>query len=190
MRRFVLATICLSLLMLHTHSELQSAEPSSSAGILSTTWKFHPGDDSQWSDRQWDDSQWESISVGEAWESQGHADLDGFAWYRLRVQVPESFRKDSQLDTYGGLRLLLGKIDDVDQTWWNGKLIGETGQMPRSYSTRWSNQRTYHIPVQDIRWDEHNVIAVRVFDGGSEGGMYEGPYELKIASWQDLPFLA
>ena len=153
---------------------------------ISDGWKFSPGDDAQWSDAALDDSQWKSISVGSPWEQQGHDGYDGFGWYRLHVHIPTEFRDHPGLKRFGFLRLVLGRIDDVDQTWWNGQLIGETGKMPDDYSTEWSTGRTYRIPARLIQWDVDNVIAIRVFDGENTGGMYEGPYGLRVASWQDF----
>jgi cephalosporin-C deacetylase-like acetyl esterase len=153
---------------------------------ISRGWKFSPGDDAGWSDPAIDHTQWQSISVGIPWERQGYAGHDGFGWYRLHVRIPSELREHPDFKQFGYLRLKLGKIDDVDQTWWNGQLIGATGQMPDSYSTRWSTKRIYRVPARLIRWDAENVIAVRVYDGGNEGGMVEGPYGLRIASWQDL----
>ena len=149
-------------------------------------WKFSIGDDKQWSDPTFDDAQWKSIFVGTTWEEQGHPGYDGYGWYRLHLRIPEDFQKNANLKRYQMLVLSLGKIDDVDQTWWNDKLIGHTGHMPDNYVTSWSTDRIYHVPANLIRWDADNVIAVRVFDGVSKGGMYEGPYRLRVASWRDL----
>ncbi len=175
---FVLLLCCTPLLL--------AAETVPATVNISAGWKFSLGDDDQWSDPALDDSQWKSISVGSPWEQQGHGGHDGFGWYRLRVRIPAELRDHADLKRFGSLRLELGKIDDVDQTWCNGQLIGETGQMPDSFSSRWTAKRTYLIPARLIRWDADNVIAVRVFDRRGPGGMYEGPYRLGIASWQDL----
>jgi pimeloyl-ACP methyl ester carboxylesterase len=54
---------------------------------LSGGWRFKIGDDESWSSPGFDDSRWERIAVGKSWESQGHADYDGYAWYRIRCPV-------------------------------------------------------------------------------------------------------
>ena len=61
-------------------------------------------------------------------------------------------------------------IDDNEETYINGKKIGETNG--------WDIQRVYLIPYDIINWDKENVIAIRVNDTGGEGGMYEGPYSV------------
>ncbi len=72
---------------------LASAEPPSALPDISTGWKFKLGDDRSWSDPGLDDSNWRAIRPGAAWEKQGFADYDGYAWYRLHVRMPEGLRK-------------------------------------------------------------------------------------------------
>lgn len=89
---------------------------------LSGNWKFTTGGDRKWAEASFDDSRWQNLRVPELWDLQGYKDYDGFAWYRVRFRVPGHLRDDE-------LTLLLGKIDDVDETCLNGKLIGRTGRM-------------------------------------------------------------
>ena len=60
----------------------------------------------------------------------GYNDEHCFGWYRRTIQIP----KDMQGKT---ILLNLGKIDDCDQTFFNGTRIGATGQMPPHYATAW-----------------------------------------------------
>jgi len=72
--------------------------------------------------------------------------------------------------------LLLGKIDDFDQTYFNGKLIGSTNdRKPFGASMSFSRIRVYNLPPELIRVGQTNTIAVRVLDIGNIGGIYEGP---------------
>ena len=153
---------------------------------ISKGWKFKLGDDPDWSQPELDESEWKSIEVGKPWEEQGYADSDGYGWYRLHVRLPQDYKTHADMIKHGFLRLSLGKIDDLDQAWWNGRLIGETGNMEGPYTTKWSVDRTYTIPREAIRWEKDNVLAVRVYDGTDDGGLYEGPYTLRIGSWHDL----
>ena len=59
-------------------------------------------------------------------------------------------------------------------------MIGNTGEFPNDHSNRtdymyWSHDRFYFIPTQFILPEEKNTIAVRVYDFGQHGGIYEGP---------------
>jgi hypothetical protein len=79
---------------------------------------------------------------------------------------------------------LLGKIDDLDQVFINGQLIGGTGDLvageSRRVHTSYEHQefRGYYIPAGLLRENQVNVIAVRVYDSGGIGGIYQGPVGL------------
>jgi hypothetical protein len=136
-------------------------------------WKFHLGDDMQWRAESLDDSEWEDIIVPGTWESQGFAKYDGFAWYRKSFKLPANFKTDDLL-------LLMGKIDDLDEVYVNGKLIGNTGRPDRRRTTEneWQKYRTYTVPDGLLKPGKYNVIAVRVYDQQGAGGIYEGPVTL------------
>src|SRR5579862_6286649 len=91
-------------------------------------WKFKTGDSAVWSSPAFDDASWSPIEVGKSWESQGYDNYDGFAWYRLHVIIPSSIKEKSFLKEK--LRFDLGKIDDGDEFFLNGNLIGRNGGRP------------------------------------------------------------
>lgn len=153
---------------------------------LPRTWKFHTGDDPAWSAPGFDDAAWDTIEVGRSWESQGH-DYDGFAWYRTAVVIPSSLKMQSWLK--GELKISLGKIDDGDQVYLNGKLIGQNAEKGGDIEDgNWEAERVYHLPLNDpaIHWDAENVLAVRVYDRSGNGGMYAGPYTVSISGLGDV----
>lgn len=143
-----------------------------SQDLLEAKWKFTTGDDKQYSSDLFDDSGWKEISPTMSWEKQGFADYDGFAWYRVTVTIPGSMKGDAMKQ--GGLVLCLGKIDDVDFTYFNGVLVGSTGKLPPDYEGKWDTQREYRIAPDNIRFGKPNTIAVRVYDDSGEGGIYSG----------------
>lgn len=154
---------------------------------LPQTWKFHTGDDPQWSEPDFNAGSWETIHAGSPWELQGYADYNGFAWYRTKVNIPSSLKKESYLQ--GDLKIDLGKIDDGDQVFLNGKLIGQNAEQGGTIQEGpWQSERVYELPPDDpaIHWDQENVIAVRVFDHSGNGGMYEGPYAISMADITDF----
>ena len=152
---------------------------------ISQGWRFHKGDDPAWADPTLDDSGWQAIEVGADWDGPDGEDYDGFGWYRLRFRLPEGLKEDRDFAHYGELKLELGSIDDVDRTYLNGELVGEMGSLPPAFKGDWQTPRRYTVPAGLLRWDEDNVIAVRVFDNNGGGGMYQGPYALRIPDWQD-----
>ncbi|MCL4741485.1 MAG: glycoside hydrolase N-terminal domain-containing protein [Phycisphaerales bacterium] len=116
---------------------------------------------------------WRAARVPSTWESlAGEFERhDGFVWYRTVARIPESWRGRP-------IRLRLGRIDDCDETFINGVRIGATGSMPPAYATAWTAQRDYPVPESALRFGEHNLIAVRVYDGGGAGGIHRGPLAL------------
>lgn len=190
-RYFSLRYILYTILIFNTSLFLSSCKEIDSAEIpLDGLWKFQAGDSTEYSKFDYDDSNWDSIETGKEWEKQGFEELDGFAWYRYKVVIP-SFLKNS-IDT-GILQLFLGKIDNNDQIFLNGTLIGEnnldlaaTAPINSDFIEHpplYTENRLYELNINDprINWDKDNVIAVRVFDKGQGGGMSSGDPYLAIS---------
>ena len=124
-------------------------------------------------DTVFDDAAWQKIPVPAYWEDCGFKDLDGTAWYRTTVRIPEKLTKNK-------LILMLGKINDVDEVYFNGHQIGKTGEFPsgdkRAQAQGTQNiERAYFIPGYIINEGQANTIAVRVHDVINKGGIYAGP---------------
>jgi alpha-galactosidase len=137
--------------------------------------KFKTGDNMHWKEFSFNDKSWKVIKTKITWEEQGY-DYNGYAWYRFHFKLPSSLKKYSYWkDT---LRIFLAKIDDVDETFLNGEKIGQTGSFPadiEGYSTRYDESREYHVAAKSklLLWDKENVLAVRVYDGGGGGGIFD-----------------
>ena len=140
---------------------------------LQGKWKFHLKDNLDWADAGYDDSSWEELFVPGKWEDQMYRNYDGFAWYR------KTFRYTQDLGDY--LVLLLGRIDDLDQVFINGQLVGSTGDFGSGdgrylhTDQQYRAFRGYYLPKAIFKPDQYNVIAVRVYDKHGGGGIYEGP---------------
>jgi sialate O-acetylesterase len=126
-------------------------------------WKFALGDNMKFASPTLDDSEWEKIYVPASWQEEGFSRYSGYAWYRI------SF--DLEFDAKEILYLELGKIDDVDEVYFNGKMIGTTGGFPPDYYTAVNVSRNYLIPNELLQKGRKNVIAVRVYDEGGVGGI-------------------
>lgn len=158
--------------------------PCHAQSIVPAEWKFITGDKPEYIDSAMNDYWWDDISPLELWEAQGFPGYDGFAWYRVKVVVPASMKRNAL--KYDGLMLSLGKIDDSDVTFFNGHEVGSTGKMPPDYSGAWDVPRSYRIPSEIVQWGKKNTIAVRVYDAGGGGGLYGGPVELTSRGNPDL----
>ncbi len=130
-------------------------------------WRFQKGDDMAWKSRTFDDAGWQTVTLPDAWEHHSNYTNDNvYGWFRRRIGIPaECQGKDFDL--------LLGCIDDVDETFLNGERIGGRGSFPPDYHTAYDTARRYHVPAALVRGDGSDVLAVRVFDGSGSGGMVE-----------------
>lgn len=119
-------------------------------------------------DQPADVDSWEKIMVPSPWEYQGNRKYDGFAWYRRTFTTPAKLPNEP-------LIVMLGKIDDFDRVYINGKLIGSTNDK-REYGASGSYQvtRAYEISPDILKKSGSNTIEVLVEDMGNIGGIYEG----------------
>ena len=140
---------------------------------LKGQWKFTIGDNAKWADPAFDDSKWEHIYAPSNWEDQGYRGYNGFAWYRKSVRIAQKYANNN-------LFLNLGRIDDADEVYFNGKLIGSTGTFPPNYLSAHNTTRKYFIPSYLIKYNEDNLIAVRVYDNRKSGGITSGDLGLYI----------
>lgn len=135
---------------------------------LEGTWSFTIGDDMRWADPFYNDSDWDKISVPGTWENNGYNDYNGFAWYRKKFSF-----SNAKIEDY--LFLLMGYIDDVDEVYVNGYLVGSSGKFPPYVTTAYQTLRRYPVPIDILSPNGDNLIAVRVYDEYLDGGIYSGP---------------
>jgi beta-galactosidase len=126
-----------------------------------------------WQGPSFDDSAWAAIKVPGTYESQRPdlADYLGIFWYRKTFDMPV-------LPSGGELALVIGAVDDEDQTYLNGKLIGSiTAQTnPNDY---WAAERRYKVPAGLLK-PSGNVLAVRVNNIRGSGGISSGPLTFQV----------
>ncbi len=130
---------------------------------LRGSWRFSVGDDARWAQPDFNDRAWSRIHVPSYWEEEGYRDYNGYAWYR------RDFTFDG--DPAEPVHLLLGRIDDADEVFVNGRLVGASGRFPPDYLTAYNHDRVYTIPAGVLVEGGRNLIAVRVYDGASGGGI-------------------
>ncbi|MBT2694789.1 alpha/beta hydrolase-fold protein [Bacillus sp. ISL-55] len=137
---------------------------------LSGDWFFTLGDNvEEYSRMDYDHSNWKTLKPGTGFLSGADFPENSFAWYRTEFVVPKGFSKDV-------LTLALGKIDDGDEVYLNGKLLASTGFEDGQFNESfWSQSREYELPASMLKYGKENVLAVRVYNAGGGGGIYEGP---------------
>jgi Beta-galactosidase/beta-glucuronidase len=124
---------------------------------LEGRWKFHISDNEAWSKADFNDTGWESIHAPSAWEDEGFNGYNGFAWYRKKFD-------GKQLEKNENYYLNLGFIDDTDEVYVNGNLIGFSGTMPPKFKTAYNMERRYSLAPEIINYNGENTIAIRVYD--------------------------
>ena len=118
-----------------------------------------------WAAPDFDDSAWRTIRAPALWEGQGYPGMDGVAWYRATFDLTAG-------EARAGVRLGLGRIDDSDVSYVNGREVGRT---TNAYAT----PRVYAVPAAALR-PGRNVVAVRVEDTGGGGGIGGDSTELFV----------
>ena len=116
-------------------------------------------DDSNWS--QWESKYTDYGNINyqsegrfeSAFEESNKLLSDGVIWFRTKIII-DDISEDCQLVVEKG-------IDDTDQTYFNGELIGNTFS--------WSRKRSYNIPKELLKKGE-NILAIRITDRIGGGG--------------------
>jgi hypothetical protein len=161
MKNYLLLTLLFISANLFSQETIQLQQP-----------KFKTGDNVEWKQPSFNDEGWTNINSAQSWDQQGFSGYEGYAWYRFHFFLPSSLKENSAWKD--SLRFLLGKINNTDETFLNGTFIGKTQS--------WTAFRDYRIAANNsaVKWDADNVIAIRVFDNNSGGGMYDGNTSIKM----------
>ena len=85
-------------------------------------------------------------------------------WFRRSLNL-------SAAQAAGTAALSLGAIDEVDETWVNGRAVGN--------SFGWGTERTYQLPAGVLHAGE-NLIVVNVLSTWDAGGMYGPPEHMAL----------
>ena len=132
---------------------------------LTEGWLFWPGPavDGAASDLAEDD--WVPLHAGVRWEDQGFPDLDGRAWYRIHIDVPEAWQGRC-------VWFYAGAVNDACTLYCNGERIAAFGEDGETGVAR--------IPIladlsSAVRCGATNVIALDVNDWGGSGGLWKLP---------------
>lgn len=134
--------------------------------------KFHLGDNSAWAAPTFNDSEWALIAADHPWGMQGYDRYTGYAWYRCHLSLNPAPGIAPQFS------ILLQRVFDADELYWNGKLIGRNGRLdpPRIWY--------YSQPprIFSLGNSTSGVLAVRVWkaplfsdDSGQDGGFAVAP---------------
>ncbi len=137
--------------------------------LTERTWQFQPDPDDQGLQRRWQlptytpDEAWKPIRIGQAWEGLGYPTLDGWAWYRTEVLIPETWKGRSVYVLFEG-------ADDYYDLYVNGQKIGSGGDL-ETRSTAFEEPKS-HDATKVAQPGQKMVIAVRICDWQGAGGLF------------------
>ncbi len=138
-----------------------------------------PAEAPAWSRQDFDDSEWMEVEVPKAWKETGIGEFEGIADFRVTFKVPKRWIEKGAL-------LSLGVVDEMDQTYINGVLVGSQLRV-----SDWHKKRLYEIPPGLLQ-KKNNVLAIRVANTSMAGGFTGEAADLKISpagsrvTWQPL----
>jgi len=136
---------------------------------LSKNWKFSPdksntGLTEKWYANDFDDSKWDKLDAGLRWEDQGFPNLDGHAWYRKKIEIPEEWKAKDVWIKFGG-------VNDAYTLYVNGVQVSSYGDSQYSFAGKPSFTKV----TKQIKYGGPNLIAIRVDDWGNSGGLWHTP---------------
>jgi hypothetical protein len=109
---------------------------------LDGTWALYPGDHDRAALPGLEPA---PIRVPGLWEAQGHLELDGVAWYRLRFVLP---------DADGWWTLRFAAVMDTAQVWLNGALLGQHEHPFTPFELDASGSLVTGVNVLEVRVDD------------------------------------
>ena len=115
-----------------------------------------------WKNENFTTENWQDAILPGAWELNGFPNMNGEVYYRKEVELSATQANQTS-------KISLSAIDDNDDTYINGKLVGST--------QAWDALRVYDIPKNTLK-NGNNVIAVKVEDGYGGGGFHGAAEEM------------
>jgi hypothetical protein len=152
-------------------------------------WKFSTGDNPEWSQPGFNDSRWQTLAAGDFWALHGFENTR-YGWYRIKFRLPSDIVKSSIFKD--SILFDLGRIYDREQTYLNGKPLGQNArlvsganEMVSDLSTldlSWKYQRNYLVAVNNphLLWGKENVLAIRVHHSDWGGGLITSPVNIRM----------
>lgn len=141
------------------------------------TWKFRldphdAGEKERWFRVGLDTTGWRDLRIDDWWEPQLNQTHLGAAWYRVEFTPPSAWK---------GRMLLLafGAVDEDAYVWLNGQPLGTHAYGADGWNT------PFEFPLgEDLRWDQANLLAVRVVSKAGVGGIWKS---VKIFAAKEQP---
>jgi hypothetical protein len=137
--------------------------------LVDRPWRFRPDPRNEGLEKGWhspaqpEAADWTDIRIGRSWEAEGHATLDGWAWYRLAIDIPRAWQGRPVFLSFEG-------VDDLYEAYVNGKLAGKGGDLAGRQSAFF--ERKSHDITRLVEPGARCLLAVRVHDWYGAGGIF------------------
>ncbi|HNW30280.1 MAG TPA: helix-turn-helix domain-containing protein [Spirochaetota bacterium] len=125
---------------------------------LEGPWKINLHDSITFAAPEYDDSSWDNFNLPGSmmrYALERTGTVAGTLWIRKIITVDPKYPRED-------IGLILGRIGNADETYFNGVRIGSTGRFPPRELSMWNHPRHYAVPVSAVRYGAKNVIAVRI----------------------------
>lgn len=160
--------------------KLHAAQPRAALNRFASQWY------SWWQEKDngrtpWSDSaalEWSAVPGPYKWNDWRGSGLD--TQPRANVWLRQKLTVSSKQARTGGT-LSLGGLEDLDQTWINGQVVGN--------SFGWGSVRRYEIGPDDLNEGE-NEILVAIFNGGGPGGFVGSPDLIRFEPADESPAIS
>jgi hypothetical protein len=152
--------------------------------LLDRQWRFQPGDNPRWASPDFDDSEWALVAAGADWDEIGYRNLDGPAWYRFRLILPEGHQQYA---------LRLPVIYTSYQVFVDGHLVLTEGQLPPHPGAFRSRPVIVDLPNTERDEPQTLTVALRIWHdpawshfrhGGLQGPAEAGRSDLLHAQFE------
>lgn len=145
--------------------------------LVPLVWRFRPDPREQGLPEGWHrpgyqlDANWKDIRIGQHWDSQGYAALDGWAWYRVEVTIPAGWQgREVYLNVEGA--------DDYYEVFVNGAKAGSGGDR-QARKTAFEEKKGHRLTGM-AKPSDKCTLAIRVEDWQGAGGLFR-PITLSTA---------
>jgi hypothetical protein len=152
--RCILAALLMALVAaLPAAAQRVDASATGGPTSLDAPWRLHFGDAPNFAQPGFDDSHWTMHRVEKDWASEGRRGYAGYAWYRMRVVLP---------NTSEPLALAIYPPANAVEVYIDGTLAGTVGRMRPQPA--WTYLRTvYALPVPAALHGRSVEVALRVW---------------------------
>lgn len=117
---------------------------------ISKGWSVTTEDKPEYKNINIDDSRWRKVDLpGWVVEKKGRNTF----WLRKTFVIPEGYKNQT-------LAVSIGKVWDVEKTYFNGVNIGSTGSEYPDFNSAWNQDRFYYIPSELIKYGEPNDYTI------------------------------